>query len=61
MYFDIKDVAYGCFLHIYSNKIKKIHHQCFLINYHVKPGILNETIHPKLNLTYVEPKFGMLD
>jgi hypothetical protein len=30
------------------NQILKIHHQWFLTNCHIKPWILNETIHQKM-------------
>ncbi len=39
----------------------KNHHQCFSINFHLKLGMFNETIHPKWSFAFLELKFGMLD
>jgi hypothetical protein len=43
------------------NQILKIHHWWFLTNCHVKPWILNETIHQKWSFYFLKLKFGMLD
>jgi len=53
--------VYGYFLHVYAIKFKKFIVYVFLINYLVKPWILNEAIHQKWSFGSWKLKFGMLD